>query len=271
MENQPLWCCFEGFVWHLRLLVASVPSSPAGGCDRACLPLNLVVCCSSAGGAELRVLASWGPLLVPGSLYFPATEILSFFLGSFEVVDEGFLPPTAGRSFIEGTSACSGPLLRVTATSLDFGLATAVFRYGSWFTLGYGWSPVFPSFGSGGRRRLVYPWRFVHRPEFISGRSWPFLDFPLCGGFGGLVQVFSCLALSVSVGVLSDFSPADFSSLWLCLVERINLGNFLGGYDSARVPFRVWSWALSSLSCLSPFLGHSPFHRWWRPSLFGKH
>ena len=40
-------------------------------------------------------------------------------------------------------------------------------------------------------------------------------------GFGGLVQVFSCLALSVPVGVLSDFSPADFSSLWLCLVKRI--------------------------------------------------
>ena len=37
----------------------------------------------------------------------------------------GFLPPTAGRSFIGGTSACSGPLLRVTAISLAFGLATA--------------------------------------------------------------------------------------------------------------------------------------------------
>ena len=157
MENQPLWCCFEGFVLCLRLLVASVPSSPAGSRDRACLPLGLVVRCSSAGGAEFRVLASWGPLLVPGPLYSPATEILSFFLGSFEVVDEGFLPPTADRSFIGGTSACSGPLLRVTAISLAFGLATAVFRCGSGFTRGYGWSPVFPSFGSGGRRRLVYP------------------------------------------------------------------------------------------------------------------
>ena len=125
MESQPLWCCFEGFVWRLRLLVASVSGSPAGGCDRACLPLELVVRCSSACGAELRVLASWGPLLVPCSLYSPATEILSFFLGSFEVVDEGFLPPTAGRSLIGGTSACSSPLLRVTATSLAFGLATA--------------------------------------------------------------------------------------------------------------------------------------------------
>ena len=134
-----------------------MPGSPAGSCDRACLPLDLVVHCSSAGGAEFRVLASWGPLLVSDSLYSPATEILSFLLEFFEVVDEGFLPPTAGRSFIGGTSACSGPLLRVTATSLAFGLATAVFRYGGGFTRGYGWLPVFPSFGSGGRRRLVCP------------------------------------------------------------------------------------------------------------------
>ena len=39
--------------------------------------------------------------------------------------------------------------------------------------------------------------------------------------FSGLVQVFSCFALSVPVGVSSFFSLADFSSLWLCLVERI--------------------------------------------------
>ena len=104
------------------------PVRPAGGRDRVCLPLDLVVRCSSACGAEFRVLASWGPLLVPCSLYSPATEILSFFLGSFEVVYEGFLPPTAGRSLIGGTSACSGPFLQVTATSLAFGLATAVSR-----------------------------------------------------------------------------------------------------------------------------------------------
>ena len=96
---------------------------------------------------QFRVLASWGPLLVSCSLYSPVTEILSFFLGSFEVADEGFLPPTAGRSFIGGTSACFGPLLRVTATSLAFGLETALFRYGGWFTRGYGWLPVLPSFG----------------------------------------------------------------------------------------------------------------------------
>ena len=77
-----------------------------------------------------------GPSVGPGSLYSPATEILSFFLGSFEVVVEGFLPPTAGRSFIGGTSACSGPLLRVTAISLAFGLATVVVRCGGGFRAG---------------------------------------------------------------------------------------------------------------------------------------
>ena len=130
MENQPLWCCFEGFVLRLRLLVASVPGSPAGGRDGACLPLNQVVRCTFASGAVVRVLAYWGPLLVPGSIYSPANEILSFFLDSFEVVVSGFLPPTTGRSFIGGTSVCSGLLLRVTAISLVFGLVTAVFRCG---------------------------------------------------------------------------------------------------------------------------------------------
>ena len=133
------------------------PVCPAGGRDRACLLLDLVVRCSSACGAEFRVLATWGPLLVPRSLWSPATEILSFFLGSFEVVQEGFLPPTAGRSLIGGTSACSGPLRRVTNSSLAFGLATAVFRCCRWVTRGYGWSPVFPSFGSGELRQLLYP------------------------------------------------------------------------------------------------------------------
>ena len=39
--------------------------------------------------------------------------------------------------------------------------------------------------------------------------------------FGELVQVFSCLTFSVPVGVCSGFAPADFSSLWFCLVVRI--------------------------------------------------
>ena len=90
MEIQPLGCCFDGCVLRLCLLVASVAGSPAGGRDGACLPLDHVVRCSSTSGAVVRVLASWGPLLVPGSFDSPATGILSFFLDSFEVVVEWF-------------------------------------------------------------------------------------------------------------------------------------------------------------------------------------
>ena len=133
------------------------PVRPAGGRYGGCLPLDLVICCLSACGAEFRVLATWGPLLVPCSLCSPATEILSSFLGSFEVVREGFLPPTAGRSVIGGTSVCSGLLMRVNAPSLAFRLATAVFHCCGWVMPGYGWSPVFPSFGSGELWRLLYP------------------------------------------------------------------------------------------------------------------
>ena len=100
----------------------------------------------------------------------------------------GFLPPTAGRSFIGGTSVCSSLLLRVTSISLAFGLATAVFHCGGGFTRWYLWSPVFLSFGYGGRRHLIYPYCFVHRPEFISGQSWPLLDFTLCGFSAGLCR-----------------------------------------------------------------------------------
>ena len=41
-----------------RLLVASVPGSPAGGRDGACLALDLVARCSSASGAEFEF---WRP------------------------------------------------------------------------------------------------------------------------------------------------------------------------------------------------------------------
>ena len=137
MENQPLWCCFIGFVLRLHLLVASVPGSPAGSRDGACLPLDQVVHCLSASGAVVRVLAYWGPLLVPGS--FTLRQLKSSRSSSTRSrwLLSGFLPPTAGRSFIGGTSTCSGPLLRVTAISLAFGLATAVFRCGGGFTHGY--------------------------------------------------------------------------------------------------------------------------------------
>ena len=64
----------------------------------------------------------------------------------------------------------------------------------------------------------LMPWALS---EIFSGQSWPLLDLTLLWIFSGLVQVLSCLALSVPVGVRSVLSPVGFSSLWLCLVERI--------------------------------------------------
>ena len=58
MEIQPLGCCFDSFVLRLLLLVASVPGSPAGGRDGACLTLVQVVRCSSTSGAEFEF---WRP------------------------------------------------------------------------------------------------------------------------------------------------------------------------------------------------------------------
>ena len=114
------------------------------------LMLDLVVRCLSTSGAEIEF---WRPGTLCWSPVHSTLRQLEN-LSDFRGYGSGFLLPTAGRFFFGGTSAWSGPLLRVTAISLAFGLATAVFRCGSGFTHGYGLSPVFPSFSSGGRRCL---------------------------------------------------------------------------------------------------------------------
>ena len=91
------------------------------------LTLDLVVRCLSTSGAEIEF---WRPgtfCWSPVHSTLQRLENLSVFLG-FSRIGSGFFPPTTGRSFIRGTSAWSGLLLRVTAVSLAFGLATAVFR-----------------------------------------------------------------------------------------------------------------------------------------------
>ena len=90
MEIQPLGCCFDGFGLRLRLLVASVPGSPAGGRDWACLALDQVVRCSSTSGAEFEF---WGPLLVPSLLYSPATGKPLCLPRFFEVLASVFFLP----------------------------------------------------------------------------------------------------------------------------------------------------------------------------------
>ena len=72
--SSPFWCCFDEFV--------------SGVCASLSLPCPVRRFdgrrrCSSACGAGCRVLATWGPLLVPCSLCSLASEILSFFLRIF--------------------------------------------------------------------------------------------------------------------------------------------------------------------------------------------
>ena len=80
------------------------------------LMLDLVVRCSSTSGAEIEF---WRP----GTLcWSPVRSTLgnwktSWSSSVFRGYGSGFLPSTAGRSFIGGTSAWSGSLLRVIALS----------------------------------------------------------------------------------------------------------------------------------------------------------
>ena len=58
-------------------------------------------------------------------------------------------------------------------------------------------------------------------------------------------QVFSCLALSVPVAVLPDFSPADFSSVVMTRRGFLSVPGHSYCHPCRASP---------------PFLGHSPFH-----------
>ena len=133
---------------------------------------------------------SWGPLLVSSSLYSPGFG-KPLGLPRLRGYGSGFLPPTSGRSFIGGTSAWSGPLFRVTAVSLAFGLATAVFCCGGGFTPGYGCrlssSPSGVSDGD-----ISVPLMPCASTGIFSSQPWPLLDFPCCGFSAGLCR--SCLA-----------------------------------------------------------------------------
>ena len=113
VEIQPLGCCFDGCVLRLRLLVASVPGSPAGGHVGAFPDARSGRRCSSTSGAEIEF---WCPgILCWSPVHSTLRQLVN--LSVFRGFGSGFLPPTSGRSFIGGTSAWSGPLLRVTAVS----------------------------------------------------------------------------------------------------------------------------------------------------------
>ena len=165
-------------------------------------------------------MAVCGPLLVPGSFDSPATGILSFFLDSFKVVVEWFSsshcwsllhwrhlsvfwPASAVDCNLSSLRAgdCGLPLLRWVPVRVLMVAFLPLLRV--WWTA--------PSH---------VPLMLCASTGIFSGQSWPLLVY-FVGVFVGLVQVFSCITLSMPVGVRSGFAPAVFSSLWFCLVERI--------------------------------------------------
>ena len=190
---------------------------PAVAIGRACRSITSFV----ARPLVVPWFEFWRPLLVPGSFDSPATEILSFFLDSFEVVVEWF------------SSSHCWSLLHWRHLSM-FRPTSAGDRYLSSLRAGDCGLPL--------RRRvharvlmaaclpLLWVWQTApsHIPLILCASTVIFFRSILASSrisfvwvFGGLVQVFSCLALSVPVGVCSGFAPADFSSLLFCLVERI--------------------------------------------------
>ena len=219
MENQPLGAASTASSGVCASLSLPCPVRQAGDRDRTCVPLDLVVRCSSACGAEFRVLASSvGPLFALLSGNWNPLVLPRIFRGGLRGTSSSHCWSLLNWRHLKCVPArfCRWPLpLWPSGCRLRSSATAAGSRAGMDSHLSS------PSFGSGELRQLLYPWCLVHWPEFISSQSWPLLDFHLRGGFGGLVQVFSCLTLSVPVGVVSDFSPVDFSSLWLCLVERI--------------------------------------------------
>ena len=115
---------------------------------------------------------------------------------------------------VRPASACDCSL------SLAFGLATAVFWAAADSRTGMVCRLSFPPSGVEDGDVSVPLMLFASigiyfRSTLASSR------ISLLWVFSELVQVLSCLALSVPVGVRSIFSPAGFYSLWLCLVERI--------------------------------------------------
>ena len=155
MEIQPHGCCFDACSCVYASLSLPWPVLRPTVALGVFLMLDLVVRCSSTSGAGIEF---WCPGTLCGSPV-PCTPWRLGNLSIFLVRGYGssFPPPTSGRSFIEGTSAGSCPLLWLTAVSLAFGLAFAVISGSGGFPRGYCWSPGFPSLGCGGRLHLIYP------------------------------------------------------------------------------------------------------------------
>ena len=125
----------------------------------------------------------------------------------------GFLPPTAGRSLIGGTSACSGPLLQVTALlsglrAGDCGLP--LLRMGHARV----WVVACPPLLRERRAAATLVPLMPCAPAGISFRS--ILASSRLSLAWWIRRACAGLLLPPPLG-----APADFSSLRLCLVDRV--------------------------------------------------
>ena len=89
---------------------------------------------SASGGFDWRDVAQ---VAIPSLVAFSRRSGGSTGLPRFEVLDQVFLPPASGRSFIGGASAWFFLPLWLTAVSLACGLAFAVLLGGGGFPRGY--------------------------------------------------------------------------------------------------------------------------------------
>ena len=150
------------------------------------LKLDLVVRCSSTSGAEIEF---WHPGTLcwsPVHSTLRRLENLSVFLGF-------------SRLWIRFSSSHCWSLLHWRHLSVVRPASAGdCYLSGLWasdcggFTHGYGFLPVFLSFGNGGRRCLSTLDALCNDRKFFSGQSWPLLDFPCCGFSAGWCR--SCLA-----------------------------------------------------------------------------
>ena len=191
----------------LRLLcLAFAGSAPrrfrAGGRDRACLALDQVVRCSSTSGAEFEF---WSPGTLCWSPVRSTLWQLENLSGSSSVFSRLWLrfssshcwsllhwrhlsvvwPASAGVRYLSGLRAGGLPLRRRIHARVWLVACLPLLR--EWWTA-----------------LSQYPWCFVHRPEFISGQSWPLLDFPWCGISAGLCRS----SLASPFRCLSKYAPS---------------------------------------------------------------
>ena len=164
----PLWCmvCWACMVC---LALPGVPGAPGvpgvpgmPGVPGVPGPMHCQVTFSLVGvGVARPVVGSTGETWLrwrsPSPVASSRRSGGSTGLPRFEVLDQVFLPPASGCSFIGGASAWFFLPLWLTAVSLACGLAFAVLLGSGGFPRGYGWLPVFLSFGGGGRLLLIYP------------------------------------------------------------------------------------------------------------------